>query len=156
MSVFLQGYQLRELLFGTPVNKAAQVLPSNTTGGLYTVSGGAVLVTSLLGHVSTACGTAVTTLALGFTPLTGTAENSGIATATAVTSLEKGTWVAPQPSSEAAGALVSGGHAGNAVFPPSPFVVAAGTITATTNNTNLGAFDWYLNYVPLDTGASVS
>lgn len=157
MSVIIQGYQLREIAFGVQVLKAAQALPQTATATLFTVSGGAVLVTSLLGLVSgTAIGATATNLSLGTVPTTGTAESAGIATATAITSLEIGTWVGVQASSGAAGALVSGGHAGNAVYLPAPFVVSAGTITWTTSASDTGKMAWYLTYVPLDTGASVS
>ena len=157
MGNFVKGYQLRELLFGVQVTKAAQALPQSATSTLYTVSGGSVLVTSLFGVVSgTAIGATVTTLALGTVPTTGTASSTGIATATAITSKEIGTWVAPQAASGVAGALVVGGNSGAAPYPPTAFVVPAGTITWTTSASDTGKMAWYLTYVPLDTGASVS
>lgn len=157
MAAFIQGSQLRTLLFGSQVLKAAQALPQSATANLFTVAGGSVLVTSLFGVVSgTAIGATVTTLALGTAPTTGTANTAGIATATAITSLEIGTWVAPQASAGKAGALVAGAHAGDAVFTPLPFVVPAGTITWTTSASDTGQMAFYLTYVPLDTGASVS
>lgn len=159
MSVIEQGYQLRALIFGTQVTKAAAALPQTATATLFTVSGGSVLVTLLLGEVSgTAIQNQACTLALGTVPTTGTASSTGIATATAITNKEAGTWVAPQASSGAAGALVVGGNAGAALFLQAPmaFVVPAGTITWTTSASNTGKMAWYLNYVPLDTGASVS
>lgn len=157
MANFIQGYQLRTMVLGNLVTKAAQNLPQSATANLYTVAGGSVLVTSLLGLVSgTAIGATVTTLAVGTAPTTGTANTAGIATATAITSLEIGTWVGPQASAGKAGALVAGAHAGDALFTPLPFVVPAGTITWTTSASDTGQMAWYLTYVPLDTGASVS
>jgi hypothetical protein len=157
MSVIIQGYQLRELALGVQVIKAAQALPQTATANLYTVAGGAVLVTSLLGIVS---GTAIQStdpvLSLGTAPTTGTAETSGIATTTSIASAEIGTWLGIQSSTGAAGALVNGGHAGNPLWITSPFVVPAGTITWTTTASKTGAIKWYLTYVALDTGASVS
>jgi hypothetical protein len=150
MSVLIQGYQLREIAFGVQVIKAAQVLPATTTGNLYTVAGGNVLVTSLFGLCSTVCTGTATTLAIGTAPTAGTAKTTGIATATAVTSAEVGTWVGPQISS------VVGSVAGSAPFATVPFIVAPGKITLTTSATNTGAFTWYLTYVPLDAGATVS
>lgn len=156
MSVIIQGYQLREIAFGVQVLKAAQNTPQTATADLFTVAGGSVLVTSLLGLVTTVTPSTVNTLALGTAPTTGTAETAGIASATSIASQEAGTWLATQASSGAAGALVVGGHAGNALFLPAPFVVSAGFITWTTTGSATGQIAWYLTYVPLDTGASVS
>jgi hypothetical protein len=156
MSVIIQGAQLRAIAFGTQVVKGAQALPQTATATLFTVAGGSVLVTSLLGQFTVAAGATVTTLALGTVPTTGTASSTGIATATAITSLEAGTWVGVQASSGKAGALVAGGNAGAALFVATPFVVPAGTISWTTSASDTGSMKWYLTYVPLDTGATVS
>jgi len=156
MANYLQLTSYRDLAYGPQVTKPAAVLPANTTANLFTVATGNVLVTSLYGEVTTAAGTAVTTLALGITPTTGSTANTGIATATAITSKEVGTYVAPQASSGVAGALVVGTNAASAVYSSTPFVVPPGTITWTTNNTNTAQLKWYLTYVPLDPGANVT
>lgn len=154
MSAIIQGSQLRTLLFGDQVIKSKQALPQNTTGALFNVSGGNVLVTSLIGQVTTAIQNQACTLGLGISPNTGTAENAGIAAAGSITALEAGSYLTPGTSAGAA--IVSGGHAGNAVELPTPFVAPAGTITATTNANNTGNISWYLSYIPLDNGAAVS
>lgn len=162
MATILQGQQLRQLLLGTQVLKAAAVLPATATATLFTVSGGAVLVTSLLGLCTTVCSATATTLAIGTVPSTGTASTTGLATAVAVTSTEKGTWVGLGATAGAAlivgganGAGTSAGF-GQLAGPASPVAVSAGTISITTSATNTGAFQWYLTYIPLDTGASVA
>lgn len=160
MSVIVQGYQLRALELGTQVIKGPSVLPASTTSTLYTVAGGAVLITSFLGLCTTVCTATATTLSVGTAPTAGTASHTGITTATAVTSSEVGTWVGL--GATAGGALIVGGangagaSGGFAQGLQLPVVVSAGTITLTTSATNTGAFKWYLTYVPLDTGASVS
>lgn len=156
MSVILQGYQLRSIAFGQQVIKGPSVLPATATANLATVANGAVLVTSMLGLVTTVMSATATNLELGTAPTVGTAELNGIASNVAVASLEVGTWLVPLVNAGVGGALVSGGHAGNAVFLPTPFIVAAGFITWTTSATNTGAMKWYFTYVPLDTGASLS
>jgi hypothetical protein len=156
MATYIKTQALRELLLGLQVIKSAQALPQTATSTLYTVSGGSVLVTSLLGLVSTVIGSTATTLALGTVPTTGTAESAGIATATAITSSEAGTWMGPLASSAKGGALAVGSDGGKAIFLQTPFVVPAGTVTWTTSASTTGNITWYLTYVPLDTGASVS
>jgi hypothetical protein len=156
MSVIIQGYQLREIALGVQIIKAGQNLPQTATANLFTVSGGSVLVTSLLGVVSTVIQGTDPGLSLGTAPTTGTAETSGIATTTSIASAEVGTWLGVQASTGSAGALVNGGHAGSAVWLSAPFVVPAGTITWTTTASKTGAIKWYLTYVTLDTGAAVN
>ena len=159
MSVLLHGYQLRALNYGTQVITSAKTLPATATATLFTVSSGAVIVTSLLGLVSTAIASSDPAVTIGTAPTTGTAEVAGIASSTVLSSAEVGTWITVQPSSGLPGALVvmaSAAKAGNAVYLPAPFVVSAGTITWTTGATKTGAVIWYLTYIPLDTGASVA
>jgi hypothetical protein len=140
---------------GIFVPKAAQNLPQDTTANLYTVSGGSVLVTGMLGIVTTACGSTATTLSLGVSAGSAT---TAIATATAVTSSPIGTWLVPEGSSGGPTALKVGG----VVFmnaPPyivNPFLVSAGNITWTTSANDTGQVQWYLWYVPLDFDATVT
>jgi hypothetical protein len=156
MSVIIQGYQLRIAQFGAQVIKGPLTLPGGTTGTIATVAGGAVLVTTMLGLVTTATGATATNLSLGTAPTLGSAQTAGIATNGAVASLQAGTWLGALVNAGAAGSLVVGGTAGNALFLPTPFLVSAGTITWTTSATDTGAIKWYFSYVPLDIGASLS
>ena len=159
MANFIQGSALRTLLLGNQVIKAAQTPPnSGSSATLFTVAGGAVLVTSLLGHVSTALSGTTGAIALGSKPTTGTEETGGIATAGVVGGAEIGTWIsAVMLDTGLAGAVQANIHAGTSVSTGMPFVINPGTIEVTTSvATMTGAIDWYLTYVPLDTGASVS
>jgi hypothetical protein len=155
MTAMIQGYQLREIAFGVQVIKTAVAFPQTATADLYTIAGGNVLVTSLLGVVTTAT-TTDPQLTIGTAPTTGTAETAGLATTTALTSVEVGTWLGLLSASGKAGALVNGAHAGSSLWLPTPFVVAPGFITLTTAASQAGAVTWYLSYVPLDNGATVS
>lgn len=159
MSVIIQGAQLRAIAFGVQVTKSWTLPASATTQTLFTAAGGLVVVTSLVGQVTTLIGATATTLALGLGApgVGGTLDTDGIATATAVTSQEVGTLLGPQASSGLGGALVVGSLAGSALFVPTPFVVNSATITATTSaNAGGGVIKWYATYVPLDTGATLS
>lgn len=159
MSAIIQGNQLRTLLFGDVVTKTGQALPADATANLFVVTGGNVLVTSLIGEVTTVCSSTATTVSLGLTPSgSGTLEHAGIAQAGAVTSCEVGTFVMPTASGGTATALAVGTKAGSALFgPPIPFVCPPGDITWTTSaNNGTGVFTWYCTYVPLDNGAYVS
>jgi hypothetical protein len=159
MSVILQGYQLRELVYGSQVIKKAQTPPnSGSSATLFTVAGGAVIVTGLLGHVSTALSGTTGAIALGQTPTGGVADTGGIATAGVVGGAVVGTWVsAVMLTTGLAGAVQANILAGATVGLGMSFVIGAGIITVTTSvATMTGAIDWYLSYLPLDTGAAVS
>jgi hypothetical protein len=162
VSTIIQGYQLRTLLLGTQVIKTALTLPQTATADLFTVAGGSVLVTSLLGLVTTALGATEPLMSLGLAPTTGTAEAAGVVAAseasggTALASIEAGSWITPGASSGLATKWVSGGHGGGSVFLSTPWVAPPGYITWTTGASDTGAITWYLTYVELDTGASVS
>lgn len=159
MSALIQGAQIRTLRKGIVVTKAAQTLPQTATGTLFTVAGGAVLVTGLIGVVTTAFPASDPVLSLGTAPTLGTAQTSGIAATTVMTSAEAGTLVTVGSSSGLATGLVvmaTAAKAGAAVFLAPEFVVSAGTITWTTGASKTGAMKWYLTYIPLDDQGSVS
>lgn len=161
MANFIQGAQLRTLQMGNLVTKAAGNLPQSATATLFTVSGGAVLVTSLVGVVTTVIASSDPVLSLGTAPTVGTAQTSGLATTTVLTSAEAGTLVTVASSAglpTALAVMATAAKAGSVVFTSlsDAFVVSAGTITWTTGASKTGAMKWYLTYVPLDDGASVA
>lgn len=160
MSVIIQGSQLRAIAQGIQVTKPAANFPQTATATLFTVSGGLVLVTSLIGVVTTVLPASDPVLSLGSAPTVGTAQTAGIASSVVLTSAEVGTLVTVAGSSgglpAALAAMATAAKAGNAVFPGNPFVVSAGAITWTTGASKTGAMKWYLSYLPLDAGASVS
>lgn len=139
------------------VIKAAQNLPQSATATLFTVSG-TVLIQFFAGLVTTAIGGTATTLSLGNTPTGGSAANTSLATATAITSKTVGTHFVPTFASGIGAAPVVASlcqvtvpaASGNA------FVVPAGTITWTTSASTTGQMQWYLAYLPVDVGATVS
>ncbi|HYS41943.1 MAG TPA: hypothetical protein VEO01_40515 [Pseudonocardiaceae bacterium] len=165
MAAFIQGTAQRALHFGNLVKKLAQIPPnSGSSATLFTVAGGMVMVTSMVGRVSTVLSGTTGAVSLGATPTVGAAgaQVAGIAAATVVGGGEVGAAFAV--AATIAGApttLANGGASGVAGKSPflaqSAFVVNAGVITVTTSvATMTGAIDWYLTYVPLDDGASVS
>lgn len=158
MATFVQGAQLRLLEYGYQVTKAAQTLPQTATSTLFTVAGGRVVITSLMGTVSTVIGAGAVTMSIGVAPTVGTANTAGIAAlTTTLANKEVGThfWLPPV----AGAALLFGTNAGNAaqLLGGNAYVVSAGTITWTTAAASTtGAVSWALTYIPIDNGASVS
>jgi hypothetical protein len=158
VSTIIQGYQLRTVQMGTQVIKGPSTPPnSGSSATIATVAGGSVLITSMLGLVTTVMSGTTGTISLGTVPTTGTASTTGIAAAAVIGGKEAGTWMVPLVSAGVGGTLVVGANGGAAVFLPTPFIVAAGTINWTTAvATMTGQVKWYFTYIALDNGASLS
>lgn len=163
MANFIKGQVLREVLLGSQVVKLAQAFPQGGPGTatLFTVAGGLCAVTSLVGIVSTVVASTDPVLSIGAAPTTGTAQTSGIATTKSLLSAEVGTLVTVAGAAtglpQALTVMTTAAKAGATVFLGSAaFVVNTGTITQTATTAVTGAIDWYLTYVPLQVGATIS
>ncbi len=154
MASGIPGAQLRRLVLGTAVAGAAKTVPQNATGTIFTVAGGRVLVTGLVGKVTTVIGGTTPSAKLVATPTVGSAND--LCTATAITADEVGTlYSIPGPTGSALG--VSGSGSGGVTGQTAPVIVAAGTIGVNVSAADAtGAIQWTLTYVPLDDGATVT
>jgi hypothetical protein len=152
---YQSGIARRLLTWGIKVEEPAAVLPATGTAHIFTVAGGRVIVTGLVGQCTTVCSATATTVSIGATPTVGTASATAFCTAVAITSVEVGTLVSLPAGAK--GALVVGTNAGTAVqvCGDSGYVVSPGSIDVVTSATNTGAFKWTLFYEPLDDGATV-
>lgn len=156
MSTIIQGYQLRTLREGSLVVKGPAVVPNAAETNLFTISGGNVLVTSLIGVVTTVFTATATTLTMGPKPTVGATVAGGIHNLTVLTSAALGAYVMPAFTAGVGGVGTVVGSIG--VFPAGvfPFVVPAGTIEYEASAANTGQITWYLTYVPLDSNGAVS
>lgn len=155
MSNFIEGEDLRKLLYGVRVeNSAGKTVPQNATSTIFTVAGGRVLVTSLTGKVTTVIGGTTPALKIVATPTTGTAND--LCTAGTITGDEVGTqYSLPGPTGSALN--ISGSGSGGVTGQTAPVVVVTGTIGANDSAADAtGAIQWTLTYVPLDDGATVT
>jgi hypothetical protein len=146
-----QRENLKTFVLGQQVSKSAAVLPATTTQNIFTIAGGRVLVTALIGEVTTICSATAANLKVTSAPTTGTAAD--IAANLAVANLEAGTILVVEGDATAV-IGVSAGHAPalNAL----PFILPIGTLRIETSGTNTGATKWDLFYVPIDDGAVVT
>jgi len=148
---------MREIAFGFRVKRNAAVLPATATSTPYfTVAGGLVQVTSLIGICTAAGDATATTLLFSAVPTVGAANNMCGASASLASAvigvLVSLDGTAITTALQATGVTVGGNIGGCA----KPVVVGIGTINAVTANTNATlAFRWVLTYVPMDDGASV-
>ncbi len=151
MTTMIQGDQLRTITFGLQVGKSATAITGVSTKTLFTVTGGAILVTSLVGVVTTVFQGLANNAKIVATPTVGTVNDlSGIKD---VTGLIVGSLIGI--TGLTADALVSstGGGVSNL---RNPVVVNVGTIGLNTDASATGAARWIMTYVPLENGASAA
>lgn len=153
MSVIIQGSQIRQILVGTKVDRATAALPQTTQAPVFTVAGGRVLITGLVGEVTTVMGATATTLKVTSNPTTGT--DVDLTSATAVTSKEVGSQFT-LPATSGSGLVVANAGGGGQFPAHTPYVVPIGTIDLVTSASDTGSVKWSLTYVPLDDGANVT
>jgi hypothetical protein len=159
MSVLLKSNQILGVFYGSQVTGGADTLPASTSGDIFTITGGRIIITSLIGKVTTAIQNQACTLSIGNKPSGGSAQATSLCTATAITNLAVGTFVALKLY--ATDSLLVSANPG--VLSPSELsaitggtaLVDAGTIDITTSATNTGAITWSLTFIPYDSGVTV-
>lgn len=150
MTVVNEAQAYTKSSLGQRVARATATLPATTTGSLFTVSGGLIAVTSIVGIVTTSIQAQANAIKLVATPTTGsvndlsaTVESNGLAAGglLSITGL-------------AADAMVKSTGGGISAL-RNRVIVAIGAIGLNTAATNTGSVRWVLHYVPLEDGATV-
>lgn len=154
MTTIVTGPAIRLIAVGTQVSRAAANLPATAAQNIFSVTGGRILLTSLVAQVTTVIQNQACTAKITNTPAAGTATD--IASATSIIAKEVGTLIS-MPVTKG-GALVVGANAGDGLLigELSALLLQPGTISYTTSATNTGALSWALTYVVYDTGATVA
>ena len=160
MSVLINANQVRALLLGIRVKKDAFTLPASTSTAMFTVSG-RVIVTSLIGEVTTAVQAQACDLNVTINP-TGAGAAADLVAATEINGDAVGTFYSVSGIQAALlGTQKEGGteaptHALAKMPIGGGFMVPAGSILLKTAATNTGATSWTLTYIPYDDGAAVA
>jgi hypothetical protein len=153
MSVLISSSSYRALREGPQVLRAAAALPQTTQTALFTIAGGLVIITKLVGIVTTVVQAQATTTQLIATPTVGSPTNLSTASGDLNAAAVGATLV---PGATVGAALTLSGAGVPFLMPmPASLIVATGTIDLKTVASSTGAIRWMLNYVPLDDGASV-
>lgn len=161
-----QAAEVAASVRGAVVTGGAKTLPASTTGHIFTVAGGRVVVTSLTGVISTVIQAQATTLSVGNTPSGGSASTASFCATLDLTGKAAGISLAV-PQAKASALMASGadgtllwsttsGAQGVAAQSGGLLLVPAGTIDVTTVATSTGAIIWTVTYVPYDVGAYVT
>jgi len=141
--------RIADINIGMRVDRAT----ANMTTGLdlFTISGGTVLVTLILGEVTTIMETKTINLKLQADPTTGT--TSDMSANVDMTAAEAGTLIT---ISGVPGTATQLGKSGNVIGQLAPVVVAPGVIQVIIGATHTGSIKWSVFYVPLEEGASIA
>jgi hypothetical protein len=142
--------RLTTMALGYRVDRDTANLPQTTNHALFTVAGGRVEVTLLVGEVTYAVQNSDPVLSVNSTPTTGTALALGATVDTS--SLEIGGFVrvvgAGNLVKSLAGASLSSAY--------NSFIVPIGTIRLAGGASKTGKIKWTIYYRPLDEGATVT
>lgn len=151
MSNLVKDKDLLALALGRVVQRAAATIPQTATGTLFAVSGGRVVVTSIVGQVTTVIQAQANAVKLRATPtvgsvndLSGTVDINGAA----VGSLLSFTGLAGDALVLSTGGGIS--------LARNPVLVAPGNIGLNTAASSTGQIKWTLTYYVYDIGASVA
>jgi hypothetical protein len=151
VSVIIAGPQVRALTLGQKVDRATAALPQTTAGTLFTVTGGRILLTSIVGEVTTVIQTQANNTKLQSVPTVGTTVD--LCAVLDITAKEVGALFGI--TGTFATALV-GANAGATVIPTVPLIIPVGAIKLNCAASNTGSVKWSVTYVPYDDGASVA
>ena len=153
MASQIAGRSIRLNVLGTTVVRTAALQPQTTQAAIFTVTGGVVMVTSLVGEVVVATPATANTLKVTGNPTSGTDVDWTSATSTA--SKEVGSLIT-LPVTAGGALVVANAGGGNAVF-SAGFLAQTGTIDlVTTGSAATGTIRWTLTYVPVTDGAAVA
>lgn len=150
MSVYNEAIAFTRAILGARVDRATATLPQTTAGALFTVSGGRVAITSIVGEVTTVIQTQANNTKLTANPTTGTSVD--ICAALNISADEVGTLYG---ITGAFATAMGGVNAGALAGMLAPVIVNAGTIDLDCAASNTGAVKWSLTYAPIDDGATI-
>lgn len=151
MNELMLGIAARRLRLGIKVEKATADLPQTTQSALFNVVGGRVLITNILGEVTTAIQNQANNTKLVANPTTGT--DVDLCAVLSIANDEVGTLYGITGTF---GDAMIGVNAGAVPEMDKGAVVPVGTVDLSCAASNTGKVKWTLTYVPIDDGAYVT
>ena len=135
----------------TRVDRATATLPQTTAEALFTVAGGRVCITEIVGEVTTVIQTQANNTKLTANPTTGTSVD--ICAVLDISADEVGCLYGI--TGTFADAMV-GANAGATVKQTNGVIVNTGTIDLDCAASNTGSVKWSIVYYPIDSGATIT
>lgn len=153
MSVLNPNKAFAQGILGVVVNRATDTLPQTTDEALFTVAGGRVAITSIVGEVTTVIQTQANNTKLKFNP-DATGADSDLCAVLDISADAVGTLysITGTPATALQDSLL--------FLPPNkglanPLILSEGALELDCAASNTGSVSWTLTYVPLDDGATV-
>ncbi len=150
MSDYIAGKALRKLLLGKKVERATATLPQSTAAAIFTIATGRVLLTQIIGEVTTVIQTQANNTKLTANPTVGTSVD--ICAVLSITADEVGCLYGITGLNTDA---LIGINAGALPAQTRGVVLPAGTLDLDCAASNSGSVKWTLFYIPIDDGAYV-
>jgi len=137
---------------GRKVDRATSTLPATGDLSIFTVSGGRIILTSLLGEVTVAIQAQANAIKVKSVPTTGTAKD--LSATLDINAFEVGALISLDGT--ALSTTLSGTNAGGALALRGVGIfVPIGAIKYNTAATNTGSIKWSMTYIPYDDLATV-
>lgn len=153
MTTAFSAKAVRLGILGLKVDRATSSLPATGDLTIFTVTGGRVIVTSLLGEVTTVIQAQANAVKIKSVPTTGTAKD--ISGTLDINGYEVGALISLDGT--ALSTALSGTNAGGALAQKANGIfVPVGSIKLNTAATNTGAVKWSITYIPYDDGATIA
>jgi len=143
-------FQARFMALGVITKRATATLPQTTTGAIFTITGGRVVITSLIGTVTTVIQTQVNNTKLTSAPTTGTATD--MCAVLDISAKEVGTQLSVIGPPATA---LYGPNAGLGQLMTNPQIVPIGNILLNCAASNTGAVSWTCTWFALDDNAKL-
>src|SRR5882757_10559377 len=152
VTTIIANANIRQLAMGIKVDRVTSTLPASTDLTIFTVSGGRVILTSLVGEVTTIIQAQANAIKIKSVPTTGTSKD--ISGTLDINAFEVGALISLDGT--ALSTALSGTNAGAALsLTRGGLVIPIGGIKLNTAATNTGAIKWSMTYVPYENGSQV-
>lgn len=152
MSVIIAANQLRALNLGTKIDRVTGAIAQTGDQSIFTVAGGRVVLTSIVGVVTTIIQAQANAVKLKSVPTVGTAKD--ISGTLDINAFEVGALISLDAT--ALSTALSGTNAGAALLARyGGLVVPAGAVKLNAAASSTGAVQWSATYYPYDDGASL-
>ena len=141
----------RKLILGTVIDKSAATLPQTTSVALFEITGGKILITSIVGEVTVVIQNQANATKLTSVPDTGTAAD--MCGTLDISAHEVGSLygITGTPADN----MVTGNAGLTIGMSNKGIVVNSGTINLNCAANNTGEIKWTMHYVPIDSSATV-
>lgn len=135
---------------GARVDRATATLPQTAAGTIFTISGGRVLASLILGEATVAVQAQANNTKLKLAPTTGSTVD--LCAVKDITGLEiGGKLIVPGVAATA----LTQANAGAIIAQTTPVILAIGNLQLDCAASNTGSLKWSIWYVPIDDGALV-